>query len=47
MFLGEERLKKHIKTGALILFMLLLSTKFDQETVIIVLLSLIYMKMRD
>jgi len=47
MFLGERKLRSLAKTTALMLFMLLLSSYFDRETIIIMLLCMIYMKMRE
>ncbi len=47
MFLGERKMKSIAKTVAFTLFMLLMSSYFEQETVIIVLLCMIYLKMRD
>jgi hypothetical protein len=40
----EEFLKNILKTTGFILFMLLLSSYFESETVIILLLCLIYLK---
>ena len=47
MFLGERKLRSIAKTTAFVLFMLLMSSYFDKDTVIIMLLCMIYMKMRD
>lgn len=42
----EEKLYNLAATGGFVLFILLLSSYFDYETVIIVLLGMIYTKMR-
>ena len=47
MFLGERKLRSIAKTTAFVLFMLLMSSYFDKDTVTITLLCMIYMKMRD
>ena len=47
MFLGERKLRSIAKTTAFVLFMLLMSSYFDKDTVTIALLCMIYMKMRD
>ncbi len=43
----EEFMLNIVKTAGLFLFMLLISTLLEPETAIIMLLSLIYIKMRD
>ena len=43
----EEKIKSLLKTVSLVLFMLLLSSYFERETVIILLLCMIYLKLRD
>jgi len=47
MFLGERKLRSIAKTTVFVLFMLLMSSYFDKDTVIITLLCMIYIKMRD
>jgi len=47
MFFGERKLRSIAKTTAFVLFMLLMSSYFERDTVILVMLCLIYMKMRD
>ena len=47
MFLGERKLRSIAKTTAFVLFMLLMSSYFDKDVVIIMLLCMIYMKMRE
>ena len=47
MFLGERKLRSIAKTTAFVLFMLLMSSYFDKDSVMIMLLCMIYMKMRD
>jgi len=47
MFLGERKLRSIAKTTAFVLFMLLMSSYFERDTVIIALLCMIYMKMRE
>lgn len=43
----EEKIKSLVKSVGLILFMLLLTSYFDSQTVIILLLSMIYLKLRN
>jgi len=43
----EEFMTNIVKTSGLFLFMLLVGTLLEPETAIIMLLSLIYIKMRD
>ncbi len=43
----EEKILSSVKTIAFTLFIMLLSSYFKPETVIILLLCLIYVKMRD
>lgn len=47
MFIGERKIRSIAKTTAFVLFMLLMSSYFERDTVILVMLCLIYMKMRD
>ena len=47
MYPDEQKIKSTGKTMAFTLFMLLISSYFKPETVMILLLCLIYMKMRD
>ncbi len=47
MYPSEQKIKSTGKTIAFVLFMLLLSSYFKPETVMILLLCLIYTKMRD
>lgn len=47
MYIEEQKITSLAKTLALTLFMLLLSSYFKPETIIIVILCLIYVKMRD
>ena len=47
MFFGERKLRSIAKTTTFVLFMLLMSSYFDKDTVMITLLCMIYMKMRD
>ena len=47
MLLQEEKIKSTLKTIGFTLFMLLLSSYFERETVIILLLCMIYIKLRD
>ena len=46
MYNEEQKIESMAKSLAFILFMLLLSSYFEPETIIIVLLCLIYSKMR-
>jgi len=43
----EQKVVDFAKTTAFILFIMLLSSYFDKELVILLLLSLIYMQMRE
>ena len=47
MFPNEQKIKSAAETIGFGLFMMLLSSFFDKDLVIILLLCLIYMKMRD
>jgi hypothetical protein len=47
MFLGERKMRSIAKTTVFVLFMLLMSSFFERDTVIITLLCMIYVKMRD
>jgi hypothetical protein len=47
MFFGERKMRSIAKTTAFVLFMLLLSSFFEQNTIVIVLLCMIYMKMGE
>ena len=42
----EEKIKSLVKSVLFILFMMLLSSYFERETVIILILSMIYLKSR-
>jgi len=43
----EEKIKSLVKSVGFVLFMMLLSSYFERETVIILLLSMIYLKLRN
>jgi hypothetical protein len=47
MFFGERKIRSLAKTTAFVLFMLLMSSYFERETVIIMLLCMIYTKMGE
>ena len=47
MLFGERKMRSIAKTTAFVLFMLLMSSFFERDTVIIMLLCMIYLKMRD
>ncbi len=47
MYPDEQKIKYSAKTMVFVLFMMLLSSFFDKELIMILLLCLIYMKMRD
>ena len=47
MFPNEQKIKSVVETMGFGLFMMLLSSFFDKDLVIILLLCIIYMKMRD
>ena len=43
----EEKIKSFAKSVIFVLFILLLSSYFERETIIILLLSMIYLKLRN
>ena len=47
MLFGERKIRTLAKTTAFVLFMLLMSSYFERETVIITLLCMIYLKMDE
>jgi len=47
MFFGERKIRSIAKTTAFVLFILLLSSYFERDTMILVFLSLILMQMRE
>jgi len=47
MYPDEQKIKSYAKTVIIALFMMLLSSYFDKDLVIILLLCLIYTNMRD
>jgi hypothetical protein len=47
MLFGERKIRTLAKTTAFVLFMLLMSSYFEREAVIITLLCMIYLKMDE
>lgn len=47
MFFGERKIRSIAKTTAFVLFILLLSSYFERDTMILVFLALILMQMRE
>lgn len=47
MFIGERKIRSIAKTTAFVLFILLLSSYFERDTMILVFLALILMQMRE